>query len=179
MHLKNFKSEKIVSDAVDMLASLVADHGWQARSWHHNWVRWIPREWNRAADWLANLAMDESQCVAWESPDARRLSSCNVLLCADGGWRSTGSASAAWVALACGGGEMPPIMVACGAAFLKGMEDSIWAEAQAAAAAVAVLGRATAGGTVVPHPVTRWIKENEARRIATLAGAGLALPMCN
>ena len=42
---------------------------------------------------------------------------------------------------------------------------------------MAVLGRATAGSTVVPHPVTRWLKENEARWIATLAGAGLALPM--
>ena len=83
--------------------------GWRARI--TEWVTWVPRRWNRAADRLANEAMDEPDASqSWRRPvgsATEAVADTGIILMSDAGIREReGKIGRGWLALQAGTGDL-------------------------------------------------------------------------
>ena len=67
--------------------------GWKPRHDHDDYVAWLPRDCNKTADFLANIALQDQESFEWTQESISGAS--NLLLMIDGGFVH-GKGSAAW-----------------------------------------------------------------------------------
>ena len=131
----------------------------------------MQRERNALADALANRAMDHGLSLAWQGNlEAIRQEGGNVVLTADGGYRSAGpKAAAGWAFFLVKSGVAR--LLACGALLMDESHcDSFLAELQGLEIAAGALSRfANLGvcGDIVPHWADVWMDSFEMRQLLT------------
>ena len=86
-------------DQVFGLLQLLYSYGWRART--TEWVSWIPRSWNKAADRLATLALDEPAVAHyWRGAPVVSPADTGLILASDAGVRlREGRVGRGWFAL--------------------------------------------------------------------------------
>ena len=90
-----------------------------------SWVQWIPRERNRMADLLCNIAMDGRGSFRWQRKSGPATG--NIVCMSDGGARVNGAAAAGWVIIEF---SPAPAIIALGAQVLH-QATSLQAECEA------------------------------------------------
>jgi len=91
----------LLSRIVDRIALMLAS-GWIPPQVWDDPVRWMPREYNKVADGLADFTMDRQTSWSREFSTSRAASDCNIIVQTDGGVRGGDCAASAFIIGICG-----------------------------------------------------------------------------
>ena len=124
-----------------------------------SWVRWIPRERNRIADRLANIALDRGADCAYMGHIGTNAQNCIIM--SDGAYRaSSRQAAAAWTILQIS--ESDAALVLAGAQVLHECTNSMQAETCALDTAIRAMLNLSAGAVpVVPHGYSATLQQSD------------------
>jgi hypothetical protein len=149
-----------VAAAAEVLRAMVQHEGWSLRQQHADWVVWQPRERNKLADMLANLALDKRQSIAVRCQSPIN-SEANFITVSDGASRSrTNSSSAAWALLAVHPTQL--VIIAAGAVLLERYVSSMEAELAGLELAIGALLKLSRGyEDIVPHDIQTNLDSSE------------------